>query len=294
MDRKESVKLLHSGSEDLEVLFNDLGTLPTPLVDTQIACALLGQPLQMGYHHAVKWLLDVDVDKDQTRSNWLRRPLTPNQLRYAAIDVVLLPMMYRILRQRLIDAGRLEWLDEEVERMKRISTTPVEPETAYFRFKRTGHLDPSEMRVLQALAQWREVAARERNLARGFVISDAALMKLVQSKPSQFAQLKEIDELHPRALSRYGQDLITLIAQADSSEVTVDKVEELSNGQKKQLDRMRQRVRSVAENLDIDPALLASKRELEKLVRSMAADAPPPERFLGWRKSIITDELVTL
>jgi len=294
MNRSSTVKLLHSGSEDLEVLYFVLGALPDPLVDTQIACALLGQPLQLGYHHAVKWLLDVDIDKDQTRSNWLKRPLSSKQLLYAAMDVVLLPMMYEMLRQRLDDVGRWAWLEEEVERMKQTSMTPVEPETAYLRFNRTGRLDATEMRVLQALAEWREVVASERNLARGFVVSDIALMKLSQFRPSSISQLKEITEIHPRALERYGEELVALIEKAESSNHHVEKVEELDKAQKSRLDRMRQCVRTVAGNLEIDPALLASKKELEKLVRSLAAGEAVPERFMGWRKQVITDQLLAL
>jgi len=294
MNRQTTVKLLHSGSEDLEVLFHVLGALPDPLVDTQIACALLGQPLQLGYHHAVKWLLDVDIDKDQTRSNWLKRPLSSKQLLYAAMDVVLLPMMYTMLRQRLDEMGRWAWLEEEAERMKQTSMTPVEPETAYLRFNRTGRLDASEMRVLQALAEWREVVASERNLARGFVVSDIALMKLSQFRPAGITQLKEISEIHPRAAERYGEELVALIARAESSDHHVEKVEELDKAQKSQLDRMRECVRKAAGELEIDPALLASKKELEKLVRALAAGEPIPERFTGWRKEVITDQLLTV
>ena len=133
-------KVLHSSSEDLEVLMYVLGQLPEPLVDTQIAAAMLGQSLQLGYHHAVKWLFDIAVDKDQTRSNWCRRPLHARQLRYAAMDVVLLPMMQQKLRSRLEDAGRWQWLEEDVARIKRNSLLAVEPEKAYLRFPAVGRM----------------------------------------------------------------------------------------------------------------------------------------------------------
>ena len=102
-------KILHSSSEDLEVLMYALGQLPEPLVDTQIASAMLGQPLQMAYQHAVKWLFDVAVDKDQTRSNWCRRPLHSRQLRYAAMDVVLLPMMLQKIRPQTLRTQTEHW-----------------------------------------------------------------------------------------------------------------------------------------------------------------------------------------
>ena len=107
------IKILHSCSEDLEVLMHALGQLPQPLVDTQIASAMLGQSLQLGYHHAVKWLFDIAIDKDQTRSNWCRRPLHTRQLRYAAMDVVFLPMMLQKMRLKLEKADSVfrEWME---------------------------------------------------------------------------------------------------------------------------------------------------------------------------------------
>ena len=122
--------MLHSCSEDLEVLLNSVGALPQPLVDTQIACAMLGQPLQMGYHSACEWLLNVPIDKEQTRSNWCKRPLSERQLHYAAMDVVLLPEMLEQLRTRLEDLGRWSWLEEDVARMQRNAQVTVAPEEA--------------------------------------------------------------------------------------------------------------------------------------------------------------------
>jgi ribonuclease D len=131
MENSGTIKLLHSGSEDLEVLLNALGVIPEPLVDTQMACAMLGQPLQLGYHHAVKWLFDVEIDKDQTRSNWCKRPLTAKQLRYAAMDVVLLPEMLVKLRGMLDAAGRWTWLQEDVARVQRNARQAIDPDTVY-------------------------------------------------------------------------------------------------------------------------------------------------------------------
>jgi ribonuclease D len=292
MARKKTTKILHSGSEDLEVLLYVLGELPEPLVDTQIACAMLGQPLQLGYHHAVKWLFGIEIDKDQTRSNWCRRPLNSKQLLYAAMDVVLLPLMLQELQSRLEDCGRWEWLEEDVARMKRTSLGQVEPETAYLRFPGFGRLDDPSLQVLQALAEWRENIAKSRNRARGFVISDAGLLKLTQLKPSGPDEIREIEEIHPGALRRYQDQLLQLIAKARDEPIAIQRIEQLSNAQKKQIDSMRRVVTRRASELDVDPALLASRRELEKLIRAVAQDQPVPERFLGWRKQAITNDLI--
>ena len=292
LDKQTNKKVLHSCTEDLEVLFYQVGAIPNRLIDTQIACALMGQPLQMGYHHTVKWLFDVEIDKDQTRSNWMRRPLNDKQLRYAAMDVVFLPEMAALLEDRLEENGRHEWLSEEVDRLKVSSIKPTDPNTAYLRFTRAGRLDQESIRILQALAEWREIKAMDRNLARGFVVPDITLLKLAHLKPTHIGQLTDIEGLHPKSRERNGKTFIRLIEQAVSSDQEYEMPEELTNGQKKQLNRMRQCVRDVATSLEIDPALLASKRELERLIRALSSEKDIPERFTGWRKEIITDQLL--
>jgi ribonuclease D len=288
------LKLLHSGTEDLEVLQQTVGAIPEPLVDTQIACAMMGQPLQLGYHHALKWLFDVEIDKDQTRSNWCKRPLNERQLRYAAMDVVLLPEMLLMLRSKLEDAGRWTWLEEDVARMQRNALTSVDPEFAYMRFSSIGRMDNGTLQALKYLARWREHTADERNRARGFVISDSAMLQLAREKPSSAEQLRDIDDIHPVALSRYENTLLQLIADAAGDKTPVEKFEQLDNGQRQQLKIMRDIVQSRSTELSVDPALLASRRELEKLIRALAAESPIPERFLGWRKEIVTDQLMEI
>ena len=287
-------KVLHSSSEDLEVLMYVLGQLPEPLVDTQIAAAMLGQPLQLGYHHAVKWLFDIAVDKDQTRSNWCRRPLHARQLRYAAMDVVLLPMMQQKLRSRLEDAGRWQWLEEDVARIKRNSLLAVEPEKAYLRFPTIGRMDDAGLKALQALASWREKIAKNKNRARGFVISDSGLMQMARQRPETHEEIREIEDIHPGALTRYQDELLSLIADSQSAQVSVEKIEPLRKTQTMQIKAMRRVVSHKAQELAVDPALLASRKELEKLIRAAANGEQAPERFLGWRNSVITNDLLAL
>jgi len=288
------VKLLHSGSEDLEVLLQATGAVPEPLIDTQVACAMLGQPLQLGYHHAVKWLFDVDIDKDQTRSNWCKRPLHARQLLYAAMDVVLLPQMFMTLRSRLEEAGRRAWLEEDVERMRRTALATVDPHMAYLRFSGIGRMDDESLKVLRRLARWREETAIERNRARGFVINDAGLLQMTRSKPATAGEIRAIRDIHPGALARYEKILLEIIADAPSDPLPVEKYEQLDDRQRKQLNDMRRVVQTVSAQLGVDPALLASRRELEKLIRARAAGSPPPERFLGWRKEILDDQLTAI
>lgn len=287
-------KVLHSSSEDLEVLFHSTGALPSPMIDTQTACALLGQPLQMGYHNTVKWLFDIEVDKEQTRSNWCKRPLSERQLHYAAMDVVLLPQMATTLRPRLEENGRWHWLTEEVTRMQSAARLDVDPSTVYLRFSGAGRLDDPGLRALRALASWREHVAISKNLARGFVVSDAGLMNLARARPQSARDAASIEGLHPMALRRYEQQIIEAIAQGAADRSPIYRPEPLDADQNRQIKKLRSLVQEKAVELGVEPAILASRKELEKLLRSHNAGEPIPERFMGWRKSIITDQLLAV
>src|SRR5690606_38436525 len=144
----------------------------------------------------------VEVDKELTRSNWLDRPLRPQQLHYAATDVVFLCGIYRKLRGELEQKGRWSWLAEEVSRMVQNAQQETDPDEAYARIKGSGNLDLASLRVLKRLAAWREEAAARKTLARGFVLPDAVLLKIAMRKPANQAALAGIEGLHPRLATK--------------------------------------------------------------------------------------------
>ena len=287
------VKILHAPSEDLDVLFYTTSAVPDPLFDTQTACAMLGESLQMGYHTTVEWLLGITIDKGETRSNWCKRPLRPAQLHYAALDVCLLPMMRRLLLTRLEDLGRQDWLAEDCARLLNKAKTPADPEQSWKRINGNGRLDGISLAILQSLAKWRDKEAERRNMARGFVIKDNALMTIANQQPESLAALSELDIWHPKAIQRHGHTLIAIISQILQQGLTANPIEMLQPEHRTLMADMRKLVLKRAAELSVDPALLASKRELESLILS-AEGEPLSERFGGWRKSIITDELVAL
>jgi ribonuclease D len=287
-------KVLHSSSEDLEVLWHTLGVAPDPMIDSQLACALLGKPLQLAYHAAVDDLFGIEVDKEQTRSNWCKRPLTDRQLHYAAMDVVLLPAIVGELQPRLEQAGRWAWLQEDIARMQRTAQEPVRPEHAWQRIRGAARLDDTELRVLRALAAWREEIAMERDLARGFVIPDIALLQLARARPERESPAPELEGLHPKAWRRHGRTLVGLIEDAANDDTPLSRPLPLTGDQRRQLDQMKKCVRGRAEQLGIDPALLASRRELERLLRTVTESEEIPERFRGWRRAVIGDELLAI
>ena len=288
-----TVKILHAPSEDLDVLLYNTGAVPNPLFDTQIACAMLGQPLQMGYHSTVEWLLDIAIDKGETRSNWCYRPLRPAQIKYAALDVCLLPMMYRQLLAHLQDLNRESWLAEDCTRLLNKAETPADPGQSWKRLNGHNRLDGPSLAILQSLAKWRDLEAENRNLARGFVIKDNALMTIANKKPLTLSALSELDIWHPKAIQRHGSKLIAQVDRVLQEGLIAPTPNMLKPEHRKLMADMRQLVQQKATELSIDPALLASRRELESLILS-SEDEPLSERFLGWRKNIITDDLIEL
>lgn len=287
------IKVLHAPSEDLDILFYVSGAVPEPLFDTQIACSMLGQSLQMGYHSTVEWLLELTIDKGETRSNWIKRPLRPAQLKYAALDVCLLPMMYRQLRSQLLELGRLEWLQEDCTRLLNKARTASDPTQSWKRINGNGRLDETSLAILQALCTWREAVAEKSNLARGFVIKDTALLTLANQKPGTLEALSKLDIWHPKSIQRHGQTVLNIIQQCLDRGLKARSPAALEPEHRKLMSNMRRLVLERSTKLKLEPALLASRRELEGLILSPGGE-PVPERFLGWRKDIISDDLIAL
>ena len=290
---QDVVKILHAPSEDLDVLLYTTGAVPDPLFDTQTACAMLGESLQMGYHTTVEWLLNITIDKGETRSNWCKRPLRPAQLHYAALDVCLLPMMHRQLKSRLEELGRIDWLTEDCTRLLNKAQTPADPEQSWKRISGNGRLDGISLAILQSLATWRDKQAEKRNLARGFVIKDAALLAIASRKPDSLDALSRLDIWHPNAVIRHGKTVIDIIGRATREGQQAEPLETVGPEHRKLMSNMQRLVLQKSTKLSVNPALLASRRELEKLILSPAGE-PLPERFMGWRRDIITNDLVAL
>jgi len=292
-ERSGALKVLHAPSEDIGVLAHAADTTPAPLFDTQIACAMLGQPLQMSYHKTAEWLLQVHIDKGETRSRWLKRPLRPAQLKYAALDVCLLPLMQKELLSRLREAGRQDWLMEDCRRLSDKARAPTEPDSAWKRINGGNRLEPAALAALKELASWREIEAERRNIARGFVVTDAALVAIAGRQPTTSAALAALDVLHPSAQQHFGKAMLEIVERVRGQGLELMPPPPLTPRQRKLLDAMRKRVLCKAQALSVDPALLASRRDLELLLQP-AAETGLPERFSGWRRAVITDELLAL
>ncbi len=293
------VKVLHSCSEDLEVFDRLLGVVPSPLIDTQVAAALDGYGFSLGYQRLTEALLQIHVAKGETRSNWLQRPLTDSQIHYAALDVAYLPEMYQLLTESLQRKGRLSWLYEECELL--VSTAAeTEPFDQYYKkVKSSWKLSARELGILQALTLWRESKAREKDIPRGRVVKDRSCYDIARLRPKTSQDLLAIDEVGPKTVRHYGDAIIDIVKQAwalADNALPSRLPKPLPPETGTLMKALKSHVGHRAEQLQIAKELLAKKRDYEALLRSgfNGRDYQLPETLMGWRKSVVGDELLAL
>lgn len=285
------VKVLHSCSEDLEVFERLCQALPSPLLDTQIGAGIAGVGDGLSYQKLVAHYLNIDVDKGETRSDWLQRPLTESQCHYAAMDVEYLQQLYPILRDQLAAQGRLSWWQEDCDALIAQAASPSQPEEYYLRNKSLWKLKARQRLALQRICAWREEQARERNMPRGRILKDPVCFELARCLPNTTEEVARIKDLSPGSVRRYASDLLALLEQvreAPESVCPAPGLRPLSSGQKADLGRLRTSGEKVAEQLGIAPSVLCRRRDLEALVRQ----GQLPENMGTWRQMLLAEPLL--
>ncbi|GAA5187367.1 ribonuclease D [Ferrimonas gelatinilytica] len=288
------VKVLHSPSEDLEIFAHLGGVTPKPLFDTQVAGVLLNLGGAMGYGKLIQHYLDIELDKGESRTDWLKRPLSPQQLSYAAADVYYLHQIYPRMREAIEQSGRLTWLWQEGERACRGRLSPEDPAKAYLKVKNAWQLKPIQLAVLKELAAWRLGVAQQRDLALGFVVKDALLLNLARRAPRSMAYLSKLEGMDERTLGRHGRSILRCIERADvdNPPPAIDPL-----GQDPEfrecLAEARAVLLKVAEAQEVAPELMASKRLVNQYLTWLWNDqfGETPELLRGWRGELCADAL---
>ena len=208
------VKIMHSASQDLEVFYHHFGVIPTPVFDTQMAAGLIEQGNQIGYAGLVKQLLAITLTKNQTRTDWGQRPLTDDQLNYAATDVIYLGDLYHHLKTKLEDNNLYNDFIIECKKLthsKRYQSRPVD---AWQKVKGINKLSQHKFKVACALAAWREREAAQQNRPRRWIISDHLLLTLARRLPTDDVELQQVRSLGPKTYKRYASVLLQVINNA--------------------------------------------------------------------------------
>src|SRR5688500_16819813 len=183
VNNEHVLKVFHAGGQDIEIVFNMTGGTPHPLFDTQIAAMALGLGEQVGYSNLVESLLGRSLDKGARFTDWARRPLDQRQIDYAIGDVTHLAELFPKMLQRLRKTGRGAWLDQEMERLADPENYANNPEQAWKRVRIPGR-KPEVLGRLKAIAAWREIEARRKNLPRGRIMKDETLADVAAHPPA--------------------------------------------------------------------------------------------------------------
>jgi ribonuclease D len=290
--RTDIVKIFHASRQDLEIFYNLRGAVPSPIFDTQIAAPILGQADQIGYANLVKALLSVDLQKTHSRTDWSHRPLSPEQLEYAADDVVYLAQLYKVMTEQLQESGRIDWLKSDFEMLSQNSLYENSPELAWKRIRSTWKLKGASLSALQLLAEWRETQAQQSNRPRNWILKDDALTDIARQQPDSIEKLKRIRGLPEQTVRRHGETILGLLEAATTRTPepakTPPKPSSKSAEKEALLDILMSITRLCAAQEKINPTTLASRKAIEKLLN----DPDECTLLMGWRKALIGEKLL--
>lgn len=297
LDDPNIIKLVHSCSEDLEVFAHYGQCQPSPLFDSQIAASLCGMGHGVGYAKLVETCLGEVIDKGESRTDWMRRPLSEAQLTYAANDVLFLYQLYPQLEAKLSAQGRLTWLYEEGQRMTEGRLAAPDLDTAYLKVKNAFQLNEIQLAYLKVLAKWRLEKALARDLALGFVIKDHGLIALAKKQPKSITELMKLNDLTEQEKRIHGKEILRIMQTADLVNLPelVD-VLALKSGYKSAFKSIKTCLAELCEHHEVPQEMLASKRHIHEYLQwrwdNQQGDLPTV--LCGWRGELAAQSLAKL
>ena len=309
MTNPDVIKVLHSCSEDLETFLAAFGVIPAPVFDTQFAASVLGMGATLGYARLVELMSDVVLDKGESRTDWLARPLRESQLVYAANDVLYLLPVYLQLKEQIEDAGKFDWVTQEIAALGEKKAAQIPLEQAYLVLKNTWRLNPEQLTVFRHLAGWRLKVAREKNLALNFVVRESQLFDMAVKMPLSRTALSRIEGLQPQTLRRYGETPTALVAEAKSLYEDTPADKQLPRMRrlidypeyKKHLAAIKRLSAMVAAEQGVSEEVVASKKQINQLLKwqwfeldETRVQGLLPDLLSGWRRPLLEKGLASL
>lgn len=283
LEDRRVVTIMHACSEDLELLRHHFGATPVGLFDTQLANAFVSPDYSVSFTRLVESRLGIVLEQHQTRSDWLARPLTDEQVRYAAEDVYYLPPLHEDLSGALEATGRAAWFREEMDRRGRFELN--DPDTYYLGMSKVWRLPGDALGRLQRLAAWRERQAMAEDRPRSRIVRDEHLLAFAEQPVLEEDDVRS--QLPGGVARRYGDAILAAHEGDEDAAPPPPPAAPLSRAQDALVQALRERARSVAESLGMAPELLARKREVEACVRSYRDTGELSEAYLGWREPLV-------
>lgn len=293
----DAVAIFHAAQQDLEVLQHAFSALPRRILDTQLAAGFIGYSSPSLSSLATSFA-GVNLPKGDRLTDWLRRPLTPTQIDYAAGDVRYLEQIADTICQSVDELGRLTWVEEACEELRQRPTGPTDPERAWMKVKDIRTLKGKSRWVAQAVTEWREKRAAELDVPVRHVLSDIAIVGVAQKIPKTADELSHIRGFDGKqAHGSVGRFVIESVRTGLERSTTGDLKIPSSDGD--DLDRALRPavtlvsawVSELSRQKQLDPALLGTRQDIVDLLRK----APSARLGSGWRADIVgkdVDDLV--
>ncbi len=289
------LKVFHAARQDLEIFVRQAGAVPMPLFDTQVAAMVCGFGDQVSYENLASKLANAQIDKSSRFTDWARRPLTPKQILYALSDVTHLRVCYEKLSQRLQKSGRASWLDAEMATLNDPATYDLPPMEAWRRLK-PRVTRPEYLAVLQAVAAWREMEARQRDIPRQRILRDEAAMEIAAHPPKNAEDIGHIRGLSKGfAEGKMGQGLLAAItARLEAPRESWPQIEreaELPRGIGPIVELLKVLLKQKCDEHDVAQKLVASSSDLDRIAADDNADVAALQ---GWRRELFGNDALRL
>ncbi len=294
---RHTVKILHDAQQDLWILRRITDAVPCNIFDTRCAAGFAGLGSTLSLGNLLRLCLNIQLPKTETRTNWLRRPLSKNQVAYALNDVRYLPALREHLLTDIQRRGRENWLAEEL-RQYDISKLYDDraPEEQYTRVKGTGRLSRRDMAIVRELATWREKEAQQVDRPRPWIMSDDAIVQIARRKPQSIQSLKRLRGIPRSIANQHGNSLLNAVQRGLATDekncppisppVRPDPFDDA------RLDLAMAFLRGQCLSEGIDIAMVASRSDIKEFISKK--NAPNNPLHTGWRREFLGADLTAL
>ena len=295
---KANQNIFHACGEDIDLIYHYSNEKHLDNVfDTQIAMSFLGHGLQVSYQNALKQMLDIDIDKDQTRSNWLARPLTIEQINYAANDVLYIMQLADKVKSELLQKNLYQNVLEDCSNLTLDIATETPKEKLYLDVGNYRH-SRRQLMQLQLLCVWREEMVKALNQPRSFILKNATMIDLVEKNPRNLFSLSQVKDIRPNVLREYGKiilDIIKELPEQDEWPLRIARpIRHSSQGITQSVDEL---IGVVSKEVDIPKEVLMRKKWMSALYQHVVFHGDEqdlPQYLLGWRYDVLTKPLIHL
>ncbi|CAI3101169.1 Ribonuclease D [Acinetobacter calcoaceticus] len=290
--------IFHACGENIDLIYHyaDQEDLLN-VFDTQVGLSFLGHGLQVSYQGALKLCLDIDIEKDQTRSDWLARPLSPQQLCYAANDVLYIMKLAHHIQEQLKQKGLYDYVLEDCSSLTKeiISETPKEllyTDVGNYRHSRR------QLMQLQNLSEWRDYIVKATNQPRSFILRNSTMIDMVEKNPRNSFQLSQVKDIRPNVVREYGKMILELLKDLpNESEWPTRIAKPFKVTSKETLNKMDMVLAHAISETSIPKEVLLRKKWLNAIhqhVLSQGDEQDLPDYLLGWRYELLTQPLIHL